>query len=865
MIFHRCKFWCSAVSSTILKLPSLNSLLRIILFSILVSITCSSFATVSLSVIGNLSFSHAIGVDVVGNYAYLAAGSSGLKIIDISNPAAPSVVGSLAMGGIQDVKVVGNYAYIADHYGAGGGGLKIVDISNPSSPVLVGTEGTCINAFGVDVVGNYAYVADFSNLRIVDITNPASPVLVSSFGTSCLGSIKVVGNYAYLGDGNGGFKIVNISNLASPVLAGSLSMSYACGLSVVGNYAYVANLNAGLLDVINISNPASPVLSGSISMSNCVAVKVVGNYAYVLNVGSPGVIAAVDITNPAAPALAGSVNSGTGISANRLGLSVVGNHIYAGNNEAGFVVVQITGLSPTLSNVTMSGYENNPISFTSTDFSNHFSSSGGSLNKIKVASLPTNGSLKLSGVNVTVNQEITVGNISNLVYTPNVGYVGSDSFNWNGSDGTSYASSNAAVNINVADQPPILTNVTKTGYEDVTLSFVATDFSNNFSSQHILNKIKILSLPTNGTLKLSGVSVTINQEIMVSNLGNLTFIPSAGWTGTTSFNWNGSDGSLYAASSASVNISIVPQAPIVTTFSKDVCKDSDLSFASTDFSNNFTSYSGGLSQIQILSLPSNGVLKLSGIAVTTNQVISVANLSNLTFTPNTNWQGTASFSWNGSNGTSYAASSAIVNMNVGSSAPVLKNVAVTGVTNNNLAFIADDFASKFDGCSCGGNCLVKIKITSLPANGTLRLSDTSVAINQEISLNQIDNLIFIPRSGWIGSTSFGWNGSDGTNYAANNSLVMVTIGNGGNNNDWVWPVLGSIGGGGAAVAACAGAATAVAIGSYCLYKNGVFKAIRKVSQEIDPTPVPSSHNPEVKVDIELPAATQQQKPDINPV
>jgi hypothetical protein len=57
----------------------------------------------------------------------VADGYSGLQIINISNPAAPSLAGTYdTTGYAYRVQVVGNYAYVADRYG----GLKILDVSD---------------------------------------------------------------------------------------------------------------------------------------------------------------------------------------------------------------------------------------------------------------------------------------------------------------------------------------------------------------------------------------------------------------------------------------------------------------------------------------------------------------------------------------------------------------------------------------------------------------------------------------------------------------------------------------------------------------------------------------------------------------
>ena len=94
---------------------------------------------------------------VQGNYAYVGVGPR-LVILNISNLANPVVVGQTGVlpGFVVDVAVAGNFAYVAD----GGDGLRIIDVSNPAIPTEVGFYDTPGSAAGVAVAGNYAYVAD---------------------------------------------------------------------------------------------------------------------------------------------------------------------------------------------------------------------------------------------------------------------------------------------------------------------------------------------------------------------------------------------------------------------------------------------------------------------------------------------------------------------------------------------------------------------------------------------------------------------------------------------------------------------------------------------------------------------------------
>jgi hypothetical protein len=63
------------------------------------------------------------GVVVSGSYAYVADGSSGLQVVDVTDPQAPVIVGSVDTPGYaQGVAVSGSAAYVAD----GESGLHIL-------------------------------------------------------------------------------------------------------------------------------------------------------------------------------------------------------------------------------------------------------------------------------------------------------------------------------------------------------------------------------------------------------------------------------------------------------------------------------------------------------------------------------------------------------------------------------------------------------------------------------------------------------------------------------------------------------------------------------------------------------------------
>jgi len=102
-------------------------------------------------------------------------------VFSLADEVTVTQVGHWGSGSYQDVVVVGNYAYVA----AGRTGIDIIDISNPASPTLVSQYDTSGPARDVFVDGNFAYVADSTaGLQIIDISNKASPTRLGGYDTS---------------------------------------------------------------------------------------------------------------------------------------------------------------------------------------------------------------------------------------------------------------------------------------------------------------------------------------------------------------------------------------------------------------------------------------------------------------------------------------------------------------------------------------------------------------------------------------------------------------------------------------------------------------------------------------------------------
>jgi hypothetical protein len=276
-------------------------------------------------------------VYISGDYAYVADGTDGLEIIDISDPENPTQVGQFDNGGVAyGVVVSGIIAYVAD----GPDGLEIVNLTDPENPTLIAQyiNGTA-DANDVVVSGDYAYVADGADgLEIVDISNSSNPQRVGHFDDGGVANAVVKsGNYIYLADGTDGLEIINVTISTNPTQIGQFDDGgVANGLVKSGSYIYLADGTDGLeiIDVFDLENPSEIGQFYDGGVANDVVYS--GGYAYVAD-GSDG-FEIVGVSDPSEPYLAGQFFDG----ANAFGIKKVGTHVYIADGADGLEIYDVT-------------------------------------------------------------------------------------------------------------------------------------------------------------------------------------------------------------------------------------------------------------------------------------------------------------------------------------------------------------------------------------------------------------------------------------------------------------------------------------------------------------------------------------------
>jgi len=226
------------------------------------------------------------GIDISAPYAYLACRRDGVKVVDLTKPAAPVVVGHTPLPGIsRDVTVAGDRLYVA----SGTKGIQILDRTKPTrlgNPIHLGAPEGVVNR--IVVVDTIAYLAA-GNLPVACVcaaktTKPTwlgsssdRDILSPFYGAFCFDlavqsvkspDAKSEKTVAFSADGEGGLIATDVSDPIMPTLAGVLlegvSFGNSCfptGICADNSFAYLNDARYGLR-IVNITKLDAMVLVG---------------------------------------------------------------------------------------------------------------------------------------------------------------------------------------------------------------------------------------------------------------------------------------------------------------------------------------------------------------------------------------------------------------------------------------------------------------------------------------------------------------------------------------------------------------------------------------------------------------------------
>ena len=249
-----------------------------------------------------------------------------------------------------------------------------------------------------------------------------------------------------------------------------------------------------------------------------------------------------------------------------------------------------------------------------------------------IATGPANGSLSV----ITLINDTT----AEVTYTPAADFNGSDSFTFTTNDSTvDSAPATIALTVNPVNDPPAANDSTATTEEDVAVTITLT--GSDIDGDPLT--FAIAGGPTNGAL---GTITQINDTT-----AEVTYTPTTGFSGSDSFTYTASDGTV-ASAPATISITVTPgnAPPVANTAAPSTDEDAPVVITLTG-----SDADGDPLTFAIATGPGNGALSaITPVDATSAQV---------TYTPSANFFGSDNFTFTVNDGTD-TSSAATVSLTV---------------------------------------------------------------------------------------------------------------------------------------------------------------------------------------------------------
>ena len=111
----------------------------------------------------------------------------------------------------------------------------------------------------------------------------------------------------------------------------------------------------------------------------------------------------------------------------------------------------------------------------------------------------------------------------------------------------------------VANVPPSITDISIEVPKNTIYQFAPGEFTAKYSDYEgaALAKIKVVGLPSHGTLTVGGNAVAVDAEVSLAELSSLSYTPDADFVGSDQWDYYASDGTSYS-NSAHVTVTVSP-------------------------------------------------------------------------------------------------------------------------------------------------------------------------------------------------------------------------------------------------------------------------------------------------------------------
>ncbi len=171
-----------------------------------------------------------------GSYVYAVAGEGGVHVLDMSTPSAPKETATVRTTDASDIVLRDKWAFVAD----GEAGVRIFDVTDPAKITAVPAV-IKMDARNLVLNGNLLIVAGGTGVTVVDVTDPAAPRVRGRYETATAQAVAASGIYAYVAEGYKGLTVLDLSRPSRPAVVSSCEDVFAVGVALKNGYAIVVD------------------------------------------------------------------------------------------------------------------------------------------------------------------------------------------------------------------------------------------------------------------------------------------------------------------------------------------------------------------------------------------------------------------------------------------------------------------------------------------------------------------------------------------------------------------------------------------------------------------------------------------------
>ncbi len=322
-----------------------------------------------------------------------------------------------------------------------------------------------------------------------------------------------------------------------------------------------------------------------------------------------------------------------------------------------------------------------------------------------------------------------------FTYTPEENFFGIDGFSYTVSDGTGTSGvATVTITVNSVNDLPTAVNDEYSTDEDTPLTIPAPGVLGNDSDVE------------GDPLTASIVTGPLNGAVTMNSDGSFVYTPNANYSGIDGFSYLANDGSGDSMLVASVTITVnaVNDDPVAADDAYSVDEDTTLSIdATAGVLANDTDVDGDILTAALVSGPANGTLTLN-------------TDGSFDYTPNANFNGSDSFTYSVSDGTTTVEATATITVNAVNDLPEAVNDEYSTDEDTPLTIAAPGVLG--NDTDADGDPLT-VSIANQPQHGT-------------VTLNADGSFVYTPEANFNGVDGFSYMASDGT---GSSEVASVTI------------------------------------------------------------------------------------------